>query len=192
MTDTAIISAIKVGNSKGYTMLVKRHKSALFFFINGMVWNYMDAEDLMMITFEKAFRGLNRWSNDKFKFSTWLFTIAKNTVIDFRREQVIRLNGGEAIENYRHLRDNAYTPYQELIHKELFELADRKIDKLPKKSKPVMKLHIIGYSDEEIAEKLSMMHGNVRCIIHRAKKKLEPIKKYLYEENNLLADCIVA
>lgn len=30
MTDTAIISQIKEGNSKGYSMLVKRHKNRLF------------------------------------------------------------------------------------------------------------------------------------------------------------------
>lgn len=192
MTDTAIISQIKEGNSKGYTMLVKRHKSRLYYFINGMVWNTMDAEDLTMIAFEKAFLKLDTWKEDTSKFSTWLFTIAKNTVIDFRIAQQIRFSGGEEIDNYRNIKDTSYTPYQELIYQELKQLTDERIDRLPKKSKPVMKLHIIGYTDEEIAEKLNMIHGNVRCIIHRAKKKLEPLKRLLYEKDYSFADCLIA
>jgi len=192
MTDAAIISQIKEGNSKGYSMLVKRHKSRLYYFINGMVWNTMDAEDLTMITFEKAFLKLDTWKEGSCKFSTWLFTIAKNTVIDFRIAQQIRFSGGEDISKYRNIKDTSYTPYQELLQKELQALAEGRINKLPKKSKPVMQLHVIGYSDEEIAEKLSMIHGNVRCILSRAKKKLEPLKRLLYEKDYSTDYCLIA
>ena len=50
----------------------------------------------------------------------------------------------------------------------------------------------IQVTQTDIAEKLSMIHGNVRCIIHRAKKKLEPLKRLLYEKDYSTTDCIVA
>src|ERR1044072_7634216 len=41
-----------------------------------------DAEDLTSITFEKAWRGRDRYRKDKGGFSTWLFTIARNAAVD--------------------------------------------------------------------------------------------------------------
>jgi len=191
MTDTAIISAIRNGSTQGYKYLFDKHYGSVNYFIYRMVNNLTEAEDLTMITFEKAFEKLDIWK-PKYKFSTWLFTIAKNTVIDFRIAQQVRFSGGEDISNYHNIKDTSCTPYQELLQKELQVLAEGRINKLSKKGKPVMQLHVIGYTDEEIAQKLSMMHGNVRCIIHRAKKKLEPLKKYLYEKSNPIFNRCIA
>jgi RNA polymerase sigma-70 factor (ECF subfamily) len=47
--------------------------------------NAADAEDLTSITFEKAWRGRDRYRRDKGAFSTWLFTIARNAAVDHYR-----------------------------------------------------------------------------------------------------------
>src|ERR1044072_2373779 len=47
--------------------------------------NLADAEDLTSITFEKAWRGRDRYRRDKGAFSTWLFTIARNAAVDHSR-----------------------------------------------------------------------------------------------------------
>src|SRR5688500_725693 len=47
--------------------------------------NVADAEDLTSITFEKAWRGRDRYRRDKGAFSTWLFTIARNAAVDHYR-----------------------------------------------------------------------------------------------------------
>jgi RNA polymerase sigma-70 factor (ECF subfamily) len=47
--------------------------------------NLADAEDLTSITFEKAWRGRDRYRRDKGAFSTWLFTIARNAAVDHYR-----------------------------------------------------------------------------------------------------------
>lgn len=189
MTDTAIISAIRNGSTQGYKYLFDKHYGSVNYFIYRMVNNLTEVEDLTMITFEKAFLKLDTWEA-KYKFSTWLFKIARNTVLDFINAQKIRLNGGIELDKVMHKPDvNTPSPYQELIAKELQNIIDGKIDKLPKKCKSVMKLHFIGYSDIEIVEKLNMMHGNVRCLIHRAKAKL---KSELYEKDILLSSYCVA
>jgi RNA polymerase sigma-70 factor (ECF subfamily) len=46
-----------------------------------------DAEDLTARTFERAWRARERYRRDLAGFSTWLFTIAHNVVVDFLRSQ---------------------------------------------------------------------------------------------------------
>ena len=42
-------------------------------------------EDLTSGVFEKALTNFSKYSSDKSSFSTWIFTIARNTVIDYYR-----------------------------------------------------------------------------------------------------------
>lgn len=180
MTDTAIISAIKEGNSKGYSMLMKRHKSILQFFVFGMVHNTQDAEDLTMIAFQKAFSRVDTWRQDSCKFSTWLFSIARNTVIDFIRSNEKRLIGGEDVSRYIALKDESWTPEERLMHDETIKIIEGCIERLPKKRREIIALHIEGNKDEKIAEILGITHLAVRTKLNRTRNQL---KTLLYEEN---------
>jgi len=192
MDDVEIIEAILKGDKSGYALLFKRYYGKVFNYIRKGICNIMDAEDLTMVTFEKAFEKLHTWYPN-YKFSTWLIQIAKYTVIDFIKAQQIRVQGTNEIDKFTFIKDVSHTPYQILIENELKALIEGRIDRLPKKSKPVMKLHFQGYSDEEIVEKLNMMHGNVRCILSRAKDKLRPqLRTLLYNEDNIIHKVAVA
>lgn len=189
MTDTAIISEIKGGNSKGYSMLVKRHKSRLYFFVYGMVRNSMDAEDLTMIAFQKAFSRLHTWKQDNCKFSTWLFSIARNTVIDFIRMKEKKLLGGEDVSRYIELHDEGYTPEERLFHGENAQLIVSCINRLPKKNRELIYLHIDGYKDEQIADIMNITHLAVRTKLCRTRNQL---KSLLYEKNNPVINYCIA
>lgn len=180
MTDTAIISSIKEGNSKGYSMLVKRHKSRLYFFVFGMVRNTMDAEDLTMIAFEKAFSRIHTWKQDTCKFSTWLFSIARNTVIDFIRANEKQLISCEDVSRYIALRDESWTPEEQLRHDENVRIIESCIERLPMGRRDLINLHIDGNKDKNIAEILNISHLAVRTKLNRTRNQL---KSLLYEEN---------
>lgn len=168
------------GDKRGYTVLFKRHYWRVFNYISLIVGNRLDVEDLTMVTFEKAFRNLHTWKPSGL-FSTWLISIAKYTTFDWIKAQQIRVQGTDDIMNYRSLHDSGYSPYQIAVKNELDRLLRGEIRKLPTKSRAVMELSYEGYTNEEIAEKLSMIHGNVRCIISRARDRMEPLKKIVYE-----------
>jgi RNA polymerase sigma-70 factor, ECF subfamily len=51
------------------------------------VGNDADAEDLTARTFESAWRARERYREDLARFSTWLFTIARNVAVDFLRSR---------------------------------------------------------------------------------------------------------
>lgn len=153
-----------------------------------MVFDKMDAEDLLMISFEKAFRKLNTW-NGKCKFSTWIFTIAKNTVLDHIRTRAKRIDASANIDDYRGLKDINFNPVEKLISSEQISLINECIEELPKKMRQVVKYRVFGYSDVEIAEMMGVAHISVRTQLTRVRARL---KKMIYEKNNIVLNSCVA
>jgi len=173
MTDQSIISAIHNGSTFGYEYLYDKYRGSIFYFIFLMVKNYTDAEDLTLETFAKAFDKLDSYSPTN-EFSTWLYRIAKNTTIDHLRTKDRRPSDIVEIENLPLISDYR-TPEEELISSEGVGFIEESIEQLSPKAKKVMKLHIDGYSDEEISEETGIMHGAVRSLLCRARKQLNEI-----------------
>lgn len=71
-----------------FATLYKRHKNAMFFkFIKGGV-DKETAEDLISKTFEKIHTNLSKYNAETAVFSTWLYRVATNTLIDFKRQKI--------------------------------------------------------------------------------------------------------
>jgi RNA polymerase sigma-70 factor, ECF subfamily len=58
----------------------------IYNFFRYRIGDDQSAQDLTSITFEKAWRGRMRFRRNLGAFSTWIFTIARNTAIDFFRQ----------------------------------------------------------------------------------------------------------
>ena len=82
-----IDNALK-GDQKAYANLMGHYKKSLKSYIGCIVHDRNDAEDLMVESFEKAFRKLDTYSPE-FAFSTWLYRIAFNRSMDFLRKKKI-------------------------------------------------------------------------------------------------------
>jgi len=66
---------VQTGSDGCFTVLVKRYKDRLFYFLLNKTGNAEDAEDLVQETFIKAYQNIGRYKPSH-RFSTWLFTIA--------------------------------------------------------------------------------------------------------------------
>ena len=55
-------------------------------YITARVQRRADAEDLCADVFEKVFRKMEDYDRDKAAIGTWIFTITRNTVIDYYRK----------------------------------------------------------------------------------------------------------
>ena len=55
-------------------------------YIRARIQNYADAEDLQSEVFEKVFRKFADYDPEKAAVGTWIFTITRNTVIDYYRK----------------------------------------------------------------------------------------------------------
>ena len=72
------------GCRESFERLVRRFERRVLRFLSAMVNNRQDAEDLAQDTFLKVYKSIHRF-NPEYKFSTWLFTIAKRTAMNHYR-----------------------------------------------------------------------------------------------------------
>ena len=87
--DYALVERAQKGDEKAFAELLAIYKDSIYFTIFKMVKSKIDAEDLTIEAFGKAFRNIDQYSPE-FAFSTWLFRIASNNCIDFLRRQKTR------------------------------------------------------------------------------------------------------
>lgn len=70
-----------------FSRLYRLYFPQVFTFINFRVSSREDAEDLANMVFEKALGAIDRYRPKPAQFSTWLYTIAKNCIIDHYRRR---------------------------------------------------------------------------------------------------------
>ena len=166
-----LLQRLKSNDDRAFAEVFKNYKAALYFTILKIVRDPLDAEDVMMISFEKAFREVNFFVPN-FKFSTWLFKIAKNTSFDLLRSKAVKPKETELDVR---MRSKQLTPEQELIIKNEYEIIRDGIGELNPKSRDIMVLYTGGYKMKEIVEELGIPQGTVTNYIKRAKKQLKKL-----------------
>ena len=111
-----------------------------------MVKNYHDAEDLTFEAFIKCFRALDSFDRSR-RFSTWLFTIAHNTTLDFFRKNRIEY---EYIDERHAVKGDISQEYEK---KRKMEQIDNAIARLPPMDRELVLLfHKEEYSYREISD----------------------------------------
>ena len=146
-------------------------------FIYARLKNSADADDVASITFMKMNENLERYDSNKAAFSTWLFRIAGNAIIDHTR----RASNFQETE-WEEFFDPAAPEYQEperqMITSETSRGLLSALDKLNERERRIIELRYWGEQDTRtIAEILSMTESNVRVTLHRAIGKLKNILK---------------
>lgn len=84
-SDEDLMARYKEGDPRAFELLLKRHERPVFRFIFRMVKNRELANDLLQETFLRVVKNAARYSR-KAKFTTWLYTIARNQCIDALRK----------------------------------------------------------------------------------------------------------
>lgn len=84
ISDQILIRRYLQGDEKSLEILIQRYLKPIYSFVYRYVNNKQEAEDITQEAFVKVWRHLKRFDRDK-NFKTWIFTIAKNTSIDFLR-----------------------------------------------------------------------------------------------------------
>jgi RNA polymerase sigma-70 factor (ECF subfamily) len=126
------------------------------------------AEDLTAITFEKAWRNRERYRRDVAGFSTWLFSIARNVVVDhFRkhREHVpldaIAEQAGDAMVE------------EKIERRQDLATLNALLAELPKRERELIALKYgAGLTNRAIAGLLRLSESNVGTILERVTRRL--------------------
>ncbi|MBQ6004634.1 MAG: sigma-70 family RNA polymerase sigma factor [Selenomonadaceae bacterium] len=147
-------------------------------FIFARLKNYADADDVTSITFLKMNEHLDNYDPSKAAFSTWLFRIANNAIIDHTRH-IDRNNETEWEEFLDPAAPEHDEPERQMVTSETSRELLEAIDKLSERERRIVELRYWGEQDTRtIAEILSMSESNVRVTLHRALGKM---KKFLVE-----------
>src|SRR5687767_1841186 len=88
----------RAGCLLSFERIVEQTKDRIFTFLVQIVGNSHDAEDLTQETFIKAYKSLGSFDG-RCRFSTWLYTIAKNTAFSFLR----RRRPQQSIEDFQEI-----------------------------------------------------------------------------------------
>jgi len=176
MTDSQLIREIKDGNVQLYKELVTRYERKILVFIYHMLRNTrMDhmAEDLCQETFYKAYRSLHSFRELEASFSTWLYTIARNTVLSELRKN---RNGNVYLEDsgYEPAVAAESTPEQALLRSEKVTMVREAINNLPEKQRSALILREYdGLDYQEIANILGQTVSSVKSLLFRARASLK-------------------
>ncbi|ERI08344.1 RNA polymerase sigma factor [Aneurinibacillus aneurinilyticus] len=182
VTDSQLIREIKDGRVECYAELINRYERRILAFILHMLKSYhMEdmAEDLAQETFYKAFRSLHSFRDVEASFSTWLYTIARNTVLSELRKS---RNSEVYLEDSKQQPARISVdrlPEQELLRTERVHLVRQAINKLPEKQRTALILREYEQLDyKEIAVILDSTVSSVKSLLFRArhsiKQQLEP------------------
>jgi len=131
------------------------------------------SEEITIQSFSKAFEKIHLF-NEKYKFKTWIVSIAKNQLNDYLKKKKIRFENIENIKS-ESLKNN-FNPEEELINKERYNYVNAKIDELKPMYKEIIKLkYIEDLSINQISEKLNQPVNTIKIKIYRAKRILNQI-----------------
>ena len=167
------IEQAKNGNQEAFGSLYDHYLPKIYRFLILKLNNRAEAEDLTHEVFLSAWKNLPSYQHKGFPFSSWLYQIAKNALIDLYRTS------------------KKTVPVQ-MVDEEIFEVPSLEPEKLNlslelEKVRESIQLLRQDYQDliimrfveelshEEIANALDKSEGAVRLMQHRAIKELKEI-----------------
>ena len=156
----------KQGDRQAFNQLYHLHVGRVYALCLRMLSNREQAEDVAQEVFVQVWLKMDNFRGDA-KFSTWLHSVATNTVLTHIRKQKNWFQKVFSIEEQ---------PHVEQAGNEITDLSDmdKLILKLPEKARLVFVLFAVeGYRHEEIASMLNMAVGSSKSHYHRARNLLK-------------------
>jgi len=165
------INLAKENNQNAFSFLLNFYWDDVYKFQLKRTNNEIDAEDITIKSFAKAFEKINTYNN-KYVFKTWLITISKNLHIDQLRKNKNKFDLNQLNENIQ-IKENSPSPEDNLINEQKLKSLKSKINKLKPHYKEVIELKCFNeLSYKEISIKLNQPINNIKVKVLRAKKIL--------------------
>lgn len=158
-------------------------------FVNVRLSNNLElAYELTNDIFIKVYNNLNSFDDSQAKLSTWIFTIARNTIIDqYRKNANDKLTSTMSNESsgtnwlYNIISNDNFESDYNIVNSELSKKIIKAINKLPSNMKTICVLRFLSdYTYDEIAHELNMSLGTVKGTIFRAKEMLKKSLEFEY------------
>jgi RNA polymerase sigma-70 factor (ECF subfamily) len=176
LEDAEVIKKVLSGQQDLFGLILDRYQKPIFNFIYRFYGNYTLAEDLTQDTFLRCYQFLKSY-DQKRKFSTWLYTVAKNLCIDHLKKRPpgreISLDHVLPVAEKNSAPPRDMDPQRMCIRSQEDARLFEGLQQLEPSRRLVLVLYYFqGLTYQEIAETLSVPVSTVKIRIFRAKKAL--------------------
>ena len=160
-----LMQQVASGNETALVNLIERWKIPLFRFFHRSLRSHADSEELAQQVFIKLYGSAHRYT-PKAKFSTYLFTIARNLLLD-----EIKRRGRRPTETLDSVEIKLATPARNPLD-EIEEALEICLDRLPEKHRSALLLRVQReLSYKEISNIMQVSESLVKTWIHRARQQ---------------------
>jgi RNA polymerase sigma-70 factor (ECF subfamily) len=166
--DPAVLRKAQAGDERAFTLILRAYERPVFNYVLRMVGERTLAEDLTQDIFFRVFQGLKSFSLRSL-FTTWLFQVAKNRVLDELRSAERRPRHLVALDDAPPL-ESVDTPFEQV---EAMDAVWRAIHALnPDLKTALLMRDVVGLSYNEIADTLEITLATVKWRIFKAREEV--------------------
>lgn len=175
-TDAELITDYRKGDERAFALLIERHIPSVYRFLFHLSKSAATADDLTQETFIKVWQHLSRFQTTK-SFQTWIFSIARNTAIDFFRKKqplVFSQLEDEEREHFENtIQDERPLPTEVLDRHVDTEELQHALQTIPPHAKAIVLMHDLeGMTFQAIADATNESMNTVKSRYRRALLRL--------------------
>ncbi len=169
-SDGDIIKQCLKGNKELFAVLVDKYKKQIVAYIFSLIKDREEANDLAQETFIRVYKNLWKY-NQQYKFSTWIYQIAKNISLDYLKKKRPLLVSEDYIDA---VEDKQGSPEQSTLKKEMQQDLLKAVNQLaPQLRETLILYHINNLSYQEISEIRGITVSKVKNQLFQARKKMK-------------------
>lgn len=179
--DEDLMVMYQQGEVRAFEILLGRHRKAVYNFILRFVGDRETAEDLLQETFMRVIKGADAYKRQA-KFTTWLYTIARNLCVDQTRRRKHRRHASldapmDTSDDSGSLMDviagSELASDRKSVNKELFATMQRAIASLSEEQREVFLMReFLDLPFKQIAEVVGVPENTVKSRMRYALEKL--------------------
>ncbi len=167
--DDGVLRKAQRGDDRAFAIIVRSYQTPVYNYVLRMVGDRSLAEDLTQEVFLRVYQGLPRFSS-RSKFTTWLFQVTKNRVLDELRATERRPRTVVDVDDERAF-EVVDAPFERL---EAIDAVWRAVEQLTVDLKMALLLRdIVGLSYTEIADSLEVTLATVKWRIWKAREEVQ-------------------
>jgi RNA polymerase sigma-70 factor (ECF subfamily) len=167
--DLGVLRKAQRGDERAFTIIVRTYETPVYNYVLRLVNDRVLAEDLTQEVFLRVYQGLPKFSL-RSKFTTWLFQVTKNRVLDELRASERRPRLTVALEDIPPL-EVVDAPFERV---EAVDAVWRSVRELNVDLKMALLLRdVVGLSYTEIADSLEITLATVKWRIYKAREEVQ-------------------
>jgi RNA polymerase sigma-70 factor, ECF subfamily len=189
--ETVLIAELRAGDQKAFGEVVDQHTPAMLRVARGYVSKDAIAEEVVQETWIALMQGIDGFQG-RSSLKTWLFAvmanIAKARGVRERRDREAEIAAAVDPARFHGPGESGFGTWKQppvpfptgpegaVLGRELRDVVQRELDKLPERQRAVVTLRdLLGFDSSEVCELLDISAANQRVLLHRGRAAIRQV-----------------